>query len=268
MCATDQNIVCLVNASKKGTDPDTLIAFYRTTTDTDGNPVEQYSYAFSVTETDYEHGNGMTYNSKTNEIYVMPGPCLDKENEGNIYVVDADTLHWKRTFQSSSGQNFGWIEYLESTDQYVVSGGNGSKFRLMNSDFEILKIIAPRTKPAGSTYQDFCVTGDYIISPCYDGESKVDNYFVITLCDLHNLFHKTSHTKTVIQLCQLITYIHTVQFIYQCILFLEKTQINDGTVPNCQQGINHRCLLHTIFGRYPQISYGSLIEIKGHKRQS
>ena len=28
MCATDQYIVCLVNASKKGTDPDTLIAFY------------------------------------------------------------------------------------------------------------------------------------------------------------------------------------------------------------------------------------------------
>lgn len=23
------------------------------------------------------------------------------------------------------------------------------------------------------------MTGDYIISPCYDGESKVDNYFVI-----------------------------------------------------------------------------------------
>ena len=70
MCATDQYIVCLVNASKKGTDPDTLIAFYRTTTDTDGNPVEQYSYAFSVTETDYEHGNGMTYNPSTQEIAI------------------------------------------------------------------------------------------------------------------------------------------------------------------------------------------------------
>ena len=70
MCATDQYIVCLVNASKKGTDPDTLIAFYRNTTDTDGNPVEQYSYAFSVTETDYEHGNGMTYNPSTQEIAI------------------------------------------------------------------------------------------------------------------------------------------------------------------------------------------------------
>ena len=169
ICVTDKYIVCLINGAAAEAIPDTLIAFNK----------DDYSYAFEVTERDYEHGNGMTYNSKTNEIYVMPGPCLDKENEGNIYVVDADTLHWKRTFQSSSGQNFGGIEYLESTDQYVVSGGNGSKFRLMNSDFEILKIIAPRTKPAGSTYQDFCVTGDYIISPCYDGESKVDNYFVI-----------------------------------------------------------------------------------------
>ena len=167
ICVTDKYIVCLINGAAAEAIPDTLIAFNK----------DDYSYAFEVTERDYEHGNGMTYNSKTNEIYVMPGPCLDKENEGNIYVVDADTLHWKRTFQSSSGQNFGGIEYLESTDQYVVSGGNGSKFRLMNSDFEILKIIAPRTKPAGSTYQDFCVTGDYIISPCYDGESKVDNPF-------------------------------------------------------------------------------------------
>ena len=71
MCATDQYIVCLVNASKKGTDPDTLIAFYRNTTDTDGNPVEQYSYAFSVTETDYEHGNGMTYNPRRLQLPVF-----------------------------------------------------------------------------------------------------------------------------------------------------------------------------------------------------
>ena len=52
MCATDQYIVCLINGSKKTTEPDTLIAFYRNTTDASGNPVEQYSYAFHVTETD------------------------------------------------------------------------------------------------------------------------------------------------------------------------------------------------------------------------
>lgn len=169
ICVTDKYIVCLINGAAAEAVPDTLVAFNK----------EDYSYAFEVTERDYEHGNGMTYNNRTNEIYIMPGPCLDKENAGNFYVVDADTLLWKRTFKSPSGQNFGGIEYLEDTDQYVVSGGDGSKFRLMNSDFEILEEIAPRTRPKGSTYQDFCVTGDYIISPCYDGSTKVDNYFVV-----------------------------------------------------------------------------------------
>ncbi len=169
ICVTDKYIVCLVNGAAAEAIPDTLIAFNK----------DDYSYAFEVTERDYEHGNGMTYNNKTNEIYIMPGPCLDKANAGDFYVVDAGTLKWKRTFKSPSKQNFGGIEYLEDTDQYVVSGGNGSKFRLLDSDFNIIKEIVPRTKPEGSTYQDFCVTGDYIISPCYDGSTKVDNYFVI-----------------------------------------------------------------------------------------
>ena len=91
MCATDQYIVCLVNASKKGTDPDTLIAFYRNTTDIDGNPVEQYSYAFSVTETDYEHGNGMTYNPNTQEIAIAGLFTNDPSDAGAIFIVDANT---------------------------------------------------------------------------------------------------------------------------------------------------------------------------------
>lgn len=169
ICVTDKYIVCLINGAASEAVPDTLVAFNK----------EDYSYAFEVTERDYEHGNGMTYNYRTNEIYIMPGPCLDKANAGNFYVVDADTLYYKRTFKSPSEQNFGGIEYLEDTDQYVVSGGDGSKFRLLDSNFEILEEIAPRTRPQGSTYQDFCVTGDYIISPCYDGSTKVDNYFVV-----------------------------------------------------------------------------------------
>lgn len=169
ICVTDKYIVCLINGAAAEAIPDTLAAFNK----------DDYSFAFEVTERDYEHGNGMTYNPRTHEIYIMPGPCLDKANAGDFYVVDADTLQYKRTFKSPSGQNFGGIEYLEDTDQYVVSGGDGSKFRLMDSEFNILKEIAPRTRPKGTTYQDFCVTGDYIISPCYDGSTKVDNYFVV-----------------------------------------------------------------------------------------
>lgn len=86
MCATDQYIVCLVNASKKTTEPDTLIAFYRNNTDADGNPVEQYSYAFSVTETDYEHGNGMTYNPNTQEIAIAGLFTNDPSNTGAVFT--------------------------------------------------------------------------------------------------------------------------------------------------------------------------------------
>lgn len=94
-----QYIVCLVNASKKTTEPDTLIAFYRNTTDADGNPVEQYSYAFSVTETDYEHGNGMTYNPNTQEIAIAGLFTNDPSNAGAVFIVDANTLHFKRKVQ-------------------------------------------------------------------------------------------------------------------------------------------------------------------------
>lgn len=169
ICVTDKYIVCLINGAAAEAIPDTLAAFNK----------DDYSYAFEVTERDYEHGNGMTYNPLTHEIYIMPGPCLDKANAGDFYVVDADTLTYKRTFKSPSKQNFGGIEYLEDTNQYVVSGGDGSKFRLMDSEFNILEEITPRTRPEGTTYQDICVTGDYIISPCYDGSTKVDNYFVV-----------------------------------------------------------------------------------------
>ena len=101
MCATDQYIVCLVNASKKGTDPDTLIAFYRTTTDTDGNPVEQYSYAFSVTETDYEHGNGMTYNPSTQEIAIAGLFTNDPSDAGAIqhFAFQTESASRKRKYQ-------------------------------------------------------------------------------------------------------------------------------------------------------------------------
>ena len=156
LCVTDKYIVCLINARAAEAIPDTLIAFNK----------DDYSYAFEVTERDYEHGNGMTYNSKTNEIYVMPGPCLDKENEGNIYVVDADTLHWKKDLQSSSGQNFGGIEYLEKfSDSGTCIRRKRSKFRLMNSEFrDSGKSSLRRTKPPGSNVSGF-LCDRIILSP-------------------------------------------------------------------------------------------------------
>lgn len=141
MCATDQYIVCLVNASKKGTDPDTLIAFYRNTTDIDGNPVEQYSYAFSVTETDYEHGNGMTYNPNTQEIAIAGLFTNDPSDAGAIFIVDANTLHFKRKVQVGNGSiNFFGIDYVPEKDQYVLMANRIADyaFYFTDSNFQIV----------------------------------------------------------------------------------------------------------------------------------
>ena len=170
MCATDQYIVCLVNASKKGTDPDTLIAFYRNTTDTDGNPVEQYSYAFSVTETDYEHGNGMTYNPSTQEIAIAGLFTNDPSDAGAIFIVDANTLHFKRKVQVGNGSiNFFGLDYVPEKDQYVLMAHRIADyaFYFTDSNFQIIDKLNLHLSYSRSSFQDFCVSGDAIISIPY-----------------------------------------------------------------------------------------------------
>lgn len=62
--------------------PDIVKAYYRNDKDKNGNPVEQYSLAMQVQETDYEHANGMAYNPNTNEIAVSLYTSYQKENRG------------------------------------------------------------------------------------------------------------------------------------------------------------------------------------------
>ena len=170
MCATDQYIVCLVNASKKKTNPDTLIAFYRNTTDVDGNPVEQYSYAFHVTEMDYEHGNGMTYNPKTQEIAIAGLFTNDTSNAGAVFIVDANTLKFKRKVQVGNGSiNFFGIDYVEEKDQYVLMANRIADyaFYFTDSNFSIVDKINLKLSYSRSSFQDFCVSQDAIISIPY-----------------------------------------------------------------------------------------------------
>lgn len=170
MCATDQYIVCLVNASKKTTAPDTLIAFYRNNTDADGNPVDQYSYAFSVTETDYEHGNGMTYNPNTQEIAIAGLFTNDPSDAGAIFIVDANTLHFKRKIQVGNGSiNFFGIDYVPEKDQYVLMANRIADyaFYFTDSNFQIVDKLNLHLSYSRSSFQDFTVSGDAIISIPY-----------------------------------------------------------------------------------------------------
>lgn len=186
MCATDQYIVCLINANKYTTDPDTLVAFYRNSTDANGNPVEQYSYAFHVTEMDYEHGNGMTYNPNTREIAIAGLFTNDSSNAGAVFIVDADTLKFKRKVQVGDGQwNYFGIDYVPEKDQYVLMANRVADYSFVftDSNFQITDVMNLGLSSSRSSFQDFCVAGDSIISIPYmqrDGFMNIVDVYSIS----------------------------------------------------------------------------------------
>lgn len=170
ICVTDQYIVCFINASNKETTPDTLIAFYRNSTDASGNPVEPYSYAFHVTEMDYEHGNGMTYNPETREIAIAGLYTNDAANNGAVFVVDADTLQFKRKIQVGSGAlNYFGIDYSVESEEYILMANRIADYMFVfaDNDFQIQKTMNLQLSHSRSSFQDFCVYDDYIVSIPY-----------------------------------------------------------------------------------------------------
>ncbi|MGN0251832.1 MAG: hypothetical protein ACI4EH_10790 [Oliverpabstia sp.] len=186
MCATDQYIVCFVNGDKKTTKPDTLIAFYRNSTDDNGNPVEPYSYAFHVTERDYEHGNGMTYNPNTQEIAIAGLFTNEPSNAGAVFIVDANTLRFKRKVQVGNGSmNYFGIDYDQENDRYILMANRIADYSFIFTDnnFQITDILNLRLSHSRSSFQDFCVTGDSIISIPYmqrDGFMNIVDVYSIS----------------------------------------------------------------------------------------
>lgn len=186
ICATDQYIVCLVNGDKYTTKPDTLIAFYRNSTDANGNPVEQYSYAFHVTETDYEHGNGMTYNPDTQEIAIAGLFTNDSSNAGAVFLVDANTLQFKRKVQVGDGSmNYFGIDYDQENGRYILMANRVADYSFIftDSDFQITDTLNLHLSNSRSSFQDFCVAGDSIISIPYmqrDGFMNIVDVYSIS----------------------------------------------------------------------------------------
>lgn len=181
-CVTDKYIVCFQNGSSKKSTPDSLIAFYKTDRDENGNEVPKYSYAKHVTEMDYEHGNGMTYNPHTNEIYIAAGPLLNPENSGNIYVVDGDTLMYKRTIRVGDGShNFDFVAYIEDTNQYALQadGNEGHLLYIADENFNLIDTIPDSFRPEGWYLQDLCISGDYILGVIHNSEKKDENSILV-----------------------------------------------------------------------------------------
>lgn len=186
MCATDHYLVFLIDSNKNATTPDTLIALYRNDVDPQGNPVTKYSYAFHVTEMDYEHGNGMTYNPNTQEIAIAGLFTNNPENAGTIFLVDANTLTFKRKVRIGEGNlNYFGIDYVPEKDQYVLMSNRtaGYSFLITDSNFEIVENLDMKLSHSRSSFQDFCVVGDYIISLPYmqrDGYQNIIDVYSIS----------------------------------------------------------------------------------------
>lgn len=168
ICSTPDYLITIENTSDDPSQPDTVSAYYKNPVDKDGNPVQQYSLAMRNTDYDWEHGNGMAYNSNTNEIYVALYSNDVGDNEGCLYVMDPDTLAFKRKIQIAEGYNILGIDYDPVSDQYFTLTNSQANFSLQRRDssFNLIEDFGPIDPSPGTNFQDICISGDYIfLSP-------------------------------------------------------------------------------------------------------
>ena len=168
ICATPDYLITIENTSNDTTQPDTVSAYYKNPFDRDGNPVPQYTLAMRNTDFDWEHGNGMTYNSNTHEIYVALYSNDAGDNAGCIYVMDPDTLSFKRKIQIAEGYNILGIDYDSENDVYYTLTNSEANYSLQKRDaaFNLIEDFGPIDPSPGTNFQDICVCGDYIfLSP-------------------------------------------------------------------------------------------------------
>ncbi|MDO4804953.1 MAG: hypothetical protein Q4A32_09060 [Lachnospiraceae bacterium] len=168
ICATPDYLITIENTSEDPSQPDTVSAYYKNPFDHDGNPVEQYSLAMRNADSDWEHGNGMAYNPNTNEIYVALYSNDAGDNEGCLYVMDPDTLSFKRKIKIAEGYNILGIDYDSENDQYYTLTNAAANYSLerRDADFHLIEDLGPIDPSPGTNFQDICVSGDYIfLSP-------------------------------------------------------------------------------------------------------
>ena len=167
ICATEDYIITIDNVSDSPADSDIVSAYYKNDVDENGNPVERYSLAKRVADTCWEHGNGMTYNPNTHEIYVALYTNTIPENRGCVYVMDPDTLAYKRTIKVSDDYNLLGIGYMEDTNQYMIqtNAEGGYSFKILDENFQLVEELGEYGESGkGYNFQDLEVSGDYILN--------------------------------------------------------------------------------------------------------
>lgn len=168
-CNTENYIVLALNTNDADASPDTIMALYKNPYDENGKPVEQYSIAKQVTERDYEHANGMAYNPNTKEIAITGYVSKDPNNKASVFIIDSETLEYKRTVKlENPGSDLLGIDYMPEKNQYMIqaSGDGKNIFFVTDGEFNYSYTLDESlpSNTIGCNFQDFCVSGDYIIT--------------------------------------------------------------------------------------------------------
>ena len=93
------------------------------------NP-EDWSLVDFALDLPIDHGNDMTYNSKTHQLVIVN----NRPNYDTLTIVDPDTLEILDTMKLPYSMYA--IDYCESRDQYVVGLSNGYDFIILDGNFE------------------------------------------------------------------------------------------------------------------------------------
>lgn len=167
ICATPDYIITIDNAADDDRVNDVVSAYYRNSTDENGNPVKQYSLANRVSNRSWEHGNCMTYNPRTGLVYVALYTNTAGDNAGCVYMMNPKTLDYAGKIQIGDGSyNILGLGYKEETDQYVMQTDAADQYsmKLLDSNFQIIDDFGPINPDPGNNFQGLMVSGDYVIN--------------------------------------------------------------------------------------------------------
>ncbi len=177
---TEDYIYTIENTADDAALPDIVSVYYRNNTDPYSNPVQQYSLYNIDGNRHWEHGNGMTYNPKTGELFVAPYTHIDPENRGCLLVMDPDTLECTRKIKISDSYDILSVSYDRINDLYYIQTNGEALYTnlVLNADFEVINELGPEDPTPGYNFQAFCLSGDYLLQSPLTINLGIGNYLM------------------------------------------------------------------------------------------
>lgn len=165
VCADENYIYTIENIADDASKGDVISAYYKNTTDENGNIVQQYSLAKSDDTQQLEHGNGLTYNPNTRQLLVAPYTNVDAENRGCLITINPDTLKITGKIKISDSYNILSVSYDRSNDVYYIQTNAEGQYDILklDADFNIIEELGAEDPTPGYNFQAFCVSGDYLL---------------------------------------------------------------------------------------------------------